>query len=217
MRDTSLRRYALQLTAAIADGLARGDQPPPDVKVAAPFPPAFDDDERFWAAGPFTLQEFSALGDGRYEHSSVIAGGSGGLGLLTLAGTLGWSAANKRRARRRAAWDATPRWHDIDAGTVAITICGMYLHTENGFFPWGWEAVTAADLVEPGVLEFSGQSENGTVSWRLRSDWAELAFVTWAMARHPRHPRLAASDWLPHGWAASVNGSEPTCTALTDR
>ena len=36
--------------------------------------------------------------------------------------------------------------------------------------------------------------------WAIASDWAELVFVLWALARHPRHPQLINGEWLPPGW-----------------
>ncbi len=35
----------------------------------------------------------------------------------------------------------------------------------------------------------------------LQSDWAELIFITWAIARHPRHPQLVSGGLFPPGWA----------------
>lgn len=194
---TTTRSYSLILAAAIAASLQRGEQPPDEVEIVTPFPPAYGHDERFWAAGPYQLQEFTALGDGHYEYSSFSAGGFGGLGLLAMAGGLGITAANKRRARRKAEREATPRWHTIDSGTVALTRYGMYLHNTHGLSLRNWHSIETADIVEPGVVQFSGRSANGPVTFRLVSDWAELAFATWAIIRHPRHPRLLSRDWLP--------------------
>jgi hypothetical protein len=34
----------------------------------------------------------------------------------------------------------------------------------------------------------------------VTSDWAELLFVCWATAHHPRHSQLVTGEWLPPGW-----------------
>ena len=45
----------------------------------------------------------------------------------------------------------------------------------------------------------------------IRSDWAELLFVLWALVRHPRHPQLGNGGWQPPGWQdrCRANGLVP--------
>lgn len=65
---------------------------------------------------------------------------------------------------------------------------------------WQWSDLTSATMVGPGSMHLTGRSVNGEVSWLLESDWSELAFILWALERHPAHPQLLGGGWLPPGW-----------------
>lgn len=85
----------------------------------------------------------------------------------------------------------------IDTGMIYVSAYGFYLSGEGGLYPWSWG-----------------------FSWILRSDWAELVFVTWALAVHPRHPQLLTGGWLPPGWldwAAGHHWTRLVSPAITAR
>jgi hypothetical protein len=67
-------------------------------------------------------------------------------------------------------------------------------------------------MAAPAAVQISGEGANGPISWLLSSDWAELIFVSWALARHPRHPQLLSGGWLPPGWANHAALGPPVCT-----
>lgn len=167
-------------------------------EVVGPFPPARVD-EQFLATGPFTVWSWTALGDGSWSVSTPSVAGTGTLGLGLAAGSILGGAIARRRARREAAAAAQPRWVPISHGALYVSQHGFYLHTPM-LLTWHWDRITTADLLAPGAVHISGTSTDGPVTWLLHSNWAELVFVLWAMARHPRHPQLL-TGWLPDGWA----------------
>jgi hypothetical protein len=81
-----------------------------------------------------------------------------------------------------------------------VSTAGFYLQTVNGLFPWAWQHIQSAQLLAPATLHLQGQSDTGSVSWLIVSDWAELAFVLWALQMHPQHPMLTQMTWVPPGW-----------------
>ncbi len=168
-------------------------------QVIAPFPAELGPDDRLWASGPFVLREYRALGDGSWQTSGFIAGGTGAFGAGLLAASLVTNAATKNAARARAAADATPRWHPIDHGTLYVGRYGIVLHTP-AVLPWTWTEITSATMVWPGGVHFTGTSSRGPISWVLESDWSELVFILWALTRRPTHPQLLGGGWLPPGW-----------------
>jgi hypothetical protein len=204
------RDGALWHTCEIAADLAQGRTPPNRLEVATPFPPQLAADEVTWASGRFQLLEHRALGDGSYAHSSdfLLATGPGGMTLMT-AMAVGTAVGNNAR-RRAAQAAAAPRWTLIDAGVLYVSGYGFYLHVTNGLLPWRWSDITMASMVGPAAVQLAGNSQRGTISWILRSDWAELVFVTWAFDRHPRHPQLVTGEWLPPGWLQRAAARYPT-------
>ncbi|PPK98165.1 hypothetical protein CLV92_102318 [Kineococcus xinjiangensis] len=199
-RAWSDRDSALWHTCEIAADLAAGAVPQPRLDIATPFPPRFAADERFWAAGPFDLLALRAPEGAppRGAPRFFLATGAGGLA-ATAAVALARAAGD---ARRRAEEErrAAPRWVRVDAGALAVSGCGMYWHTPAALLTWDWGSVTSAEVLEPGAVHLTGEGPAGPGSWILRSDWAELVFVTWALQRHPRHPQLRSGGWLPPGW-----------------
>jgi hypothetical protein len=206
----AVRNHALGVTTAIAAHILSGRMPDAQFEIATSFPPAIAHDERFWSVGPYRLQDFRAIGDGSYMESTTIVGGTGLLGLTLLGATAIGSAAGNRNRRDAAARDMIPRWVDIDSGHITIGSRGMYLLSASGLNPWAWEHVTSADMVAPGHLHFAGQTSYGPISWIVISDWAELAFVGWAAARHPRHRQLLDGSWFPGGWRSPAIDPPPT-------
>lgn len=95
---------------------------------------------------------------------------------------------------------AAPHWTEIDRGTVFVSALGFHLATDRAVWSWGWASITAAQVDGPGAVHLLGQGADGQTSWLLSSDWAELLFLTWAFAEHPRHPQLQSGEWLPPGW-----------------
>lgn len=194
------RDTALWHTCEIAAVLAHGRIPPPRQQVVSIFPPQLAPDEQYWAAGPYLLNEELAPGDGSYVHDSGYFLATGRGGLTATAAVAAFRAAGNARRRRRAEEAAVPRWTPIEHGTVYLSAYGFSLHGPGGVSPWGWPSVTAAQMVAPGAVHLLGASVRGQVSWILQSDWAELLFVAWALARHRQHPQLITGSWLPPGW-----------------
>jgi hypothetical protein len=194
------RDSALWHTCEIAVDLARGRVPAPRLQVTSIFPPRLGADEQYWAAGPYTLNEQRAPGDGTYVHDSGYFFATGRGGLTATAAVAAFRAAGNARRRRQAELAAIPRWTQTDCGTVFVSRYGIHLHNASGVFPWDWSSIAAAQMVAPASVQILGNSTNGPVSWVLQSDWAELLFVAWALACHPRHPQIITGTWLPPGW-----------------
>lgn len=196
------RDGALWHTCEIAVDLALREVPEPRLQIVSTFPPQLGRGEQYWAAGPYVLLEQRARGDGSYRHDSGFFFATGRGGLTATAAVAAFSARGNSRRRRQAELDAVPRWTSIDGGTLYLSRYGVHMHSDGGVFPWDWQSITAAQMVGPAAVHISGSSTRGPVSWILRSDWAELLFVAWAVARHPRHPQLLTGAWLPPGWLA---------------
>jgi hypothetical protein len=196
--------YTCRLAAALVAGGDMGHV----AEVLAPFPPSLADDERFFAAGPFTLADFIPLGDGSWQSNGFVVAGTGALGMGMLAASLAGNAAAKSRAQAAAAANAVPRWVPIAHGTVYISQYGFHMHTPQ-VWTWSWRAIAAATMAAPAAVQISGEGAKGPISWLLSSDWAELIFVCWALARHPRHPQLLSGGWLPPGWANHATAHHP--------
>ncbi|QKV78285.1 hypothetical protein [Amycolatopsis sp. Hca4] len=187
--------YTCYLAALLAGGQSTQDVH----EVLAPFPPTIGGDEKFWACGSFVLSDFRALGDGSWQVSTPVVFGTGAVGLGLVAGTLVGGSIAKSRARRAAQAAAVPRWVPIEQGNVYLSQYGFYMHTPS-VLRWPWTDISGLSVVAPATVHFSGNSEHGPISWMLQSDWAELLFVSWALAVHPRHPQLVTGGWLPPGW-----------------
>lgn len=199
------RDEVLLYTCALAWELAAGGPVVSAGEVNASFPPTLGEEQPLWAAGPFTLHEWRAPGDGSWQSNQMVAFGTGAVGAGLVIGSLVGGAIANSRARRAAEAAAIPRWMQIDHGGLYLSHCGFYLHTPKNVLTWGWSSVTAATMTEPAAVHLNGNSVNGPVSWLLRSDWAELLFVTWALNRHPRHPQLVNGQWLPPDWLAHAH------------
>lgn len=191
---------ALWHTCEIAVDLVRGIVPEPRQEVHAAFPPQLSHHERFWASGPFDLLEERAAGDGSYQHDNGFFFATGRGGLTATAAFVGVQAMGNSRRRRMAEQAAVPRWTPIDAGHLYVSALGLHLHTTHHVRPWAWPSFTSMEMVGPGAVHVLGNSTVGPVSWIIRSDWAELLFVTWAMNHHRRHPQFLNGGWLPPGW-----------------
>lgn len=167
--------------------------------------------ERLWAAGLFRLSDWRALGDGSweapppgqpYKAPGLLGAGLAVAGLvpgIALPAVIARRAYTEGHLRRQAEADAVPRWVAIADGWLFSSAYGFYLQTSTGVYPWPWEGVTSASLTGPGSLRVTVKNGSGSALWLLESDWAELIFVTWALARHPKHPDLV-NGWLPPGW-----------------
>jgi hypothetical protein len=143
------------------------------------------------------------VGDGSYSTSGFMAMGTGKLGLGMLAASAVGSSVGNARARRRAAEAATPMWRPVDQGGVHVSLHGFYLTDgHHGFRRFGWHHIVQASVVEPGCLHFHATTDEGPADFLLRSDWAELAFVLWALARNPHHPQLLARSWIDPAFPA---------------
>jgi hypothetical protein len=83
-----------------------------------------------------------------------------------------------------------------------VSTHGFYLQTQSaGLLPWSWGALVSAAMTARSSVHLQGLTAHGKgVSWLLRTPWAELVFVLWALARHPQHPQLLTGSWLPPGW-----------------
>lgn len=190
--------------------------------VSTVMAPSIGEGERVVADGRFTLLDFIAGGDGSYVHKSgggfiamgrpaFIVGSAAGMAL----GAAARAAGNSNR--RNAAWAAAQKqWRQIDVGGINISQFGFYLHTVNGIHVWNWWSISAAELVAPGQVSISGDSQNGAIRWIVQSEWAELIFTMWARARHPQHPQFLAGRWVPPGWADRVRASEYDLPHVSD-
>lgn len=213
MRQWTSHDAAVWHTRDILHAVQRGrlDRRP---VLPTPFAPAHALDEAVLAQSAFELLTHRAIGDGSYQHSSgaFLATGRGGLAMT--AGFFAGQAVMNGRRRRAAAQDSVPRWVVDDVGALWVSSHGFYLQTASGLFPWAWSSVQAAQLVAPRSVHLQGAGPSGPISWIVAADWAELVFVLWASARHPRHPSLARDGWVPPGWHERAAGFSP---ALPER
>jgi hypothetical protein len=94
--------------------------------------------------------------------------------------------------------DARRTWRFVDAGDLHVSDYGFYLNGgEYGHRPYSWSAIYQADMVEFGCVEYSAETNSGSQTWRLSSEWAELVFAFWALARHQNHPQWIDRSWYP--------------------
>lgn len=157
--------------------------------------------ERALAVGPLIVDEYKAAGDGSYQTSTFVAGGTGVFGLAMLAATAGGSAIGNANRRARAAQDATLAWRPQTSGHVTVTTLGFYIHDLQGLWRWDWGSIDLLQVAGPSTVVMQGRSTRGPLTWRLFSDWAELIFVLWAHARYRQHPQYLTGAWIPEGWA----------------
>jgi hypothetical protein len=194
------RDTALWHTCEMLCDLAGGKAPTPVAGTVTAFPPSIAVHETMLAAGPFSLSDFRPLGEGTYFRDMSFFWASGAGGLATTAAFAAARPAGNAQRRDDAIAETVPRWLYLDHGWIFVSTAGFYLQTSHGLLTWPWGAVTAAPMLAPGVMHLLGESQRGPVAWALRSDWAELVFVSWAFARHPDHPQLAGGQWIPPGW-----------------
>jgi hypothetical protein len=194
------RDSALRYTAMLAHDLLQGRRPAAAATVHAPFPTQIAADEQLWSIGPFQLFDLRAPGDGTYVEDRSWLFATGALGLALSAGVLAARKVGNDRRRREAEEALVPRWMEIAAGDLYTGTHGFYMHSPNGLWSWSWPHIQSADVMGPGWLRFTGEGRGGQVSWSIVSDWAELLFLAWAMARHPRHPQLMTGSWWPGVW-----------------
>lgn len=204
------RDTALWQTCEIAYDIASRRKPTTVIDLDTSFPPSLGPGERLWAAGQFQLFNYQPIGDGSYIHNSGWFFATGGAGLLATAGFAAARASGNRSRRDAAAAAAQPRWTPIESGTLMLGSHGLYMHTMNGLWPWGWPAFTSMSMMAAGTLHVDGNSDRGSVSWILESEWSELAFIMWALHIHPKHPQLRNGEWLPSGWLEYAAGHFPT-------
>ena len=171
----------------------------PELRTPTMFP--LQANEIAFATGPASVESFYAPGDGLYNTSSTVFAGTGKFGLAMGAASLAGSAIGNASRRARAISDATPMWRPIFQGSVVVSNMGFYLLDAAHKLDWDWESIDLMQVVGFTAVELQGQSTQGPIRWRITSDWAELIFVLWAMARHPQHPQLLDQSWVPRGWA----------------
>jgi hypothetical protein len=176
--DTALWHILDILAAHLSDDLDRRPE------ILTNFARAWGPAERIVAEGNVELYQYTS-GDGGY----FLAAGSGAAGLALLAGTALYSADRNRT-----------KWRRISQGRLTVSIHGFYIADQAGLHPWSWDSVDAISVSGPGGAFLQGQSRHGSVAWAVRSDWTELLFTLWALARHPRHPQLLTGAWLPPDW-----------------
>ena len=171
--------------------------------------PRFSDTEQMLATGPHELFECSPTGDGSYRpHNSgwwIVTG------ILFFPALIVWiivAMVNDHRnsVDQKEAWQAAqPHWHLVETGQVTVSTHGLYLETSTGVSPWDWEAFDSVTMQGESAVLLRGQSTTGSVSWILRSDWAELVFVLWAAAVHPTHPQYQANSFVTTEWVNKIH------------
>jgi hypothetical protein len=184
-------------------------------EILSSFPPSLGPDERLWASGPYIACEFRPLGDGTWQTSNTFVAGTGTLGLSLAVGSLVAGAVSRSKARDRAAADAVARWVPAHQGQLFVSGYGFYFHTPQ-VFSWRWSDIDEATVTAAGETRISGHSTRGPTMWAIASDWAELVFVLWALARHPRHPQLVNGEWLPPGWLEHARACQRPAPVATD-
>lgn len=190
-RDEALI-FTLRAVAAVSSGR-------PDQLAVVPTNFAIEHaDERVIVTGPYAQDWYGAIGDGSYQRSSFIAFGSGRLGASVLAASVLGSAMSNRRAERNARAAAADAWRHVDDGHVHVSTHGFYLDGAAGHRRFNWWAIHESDIA-PGAVAFGGVAGDGsTQRWLIRSEYAELLFALWCLARHPMHPAFQDGSWYPH-------------------
>lgn len=166
--------------------------------AATLFPLSFG--ESALASGELLVEEYRSAGDGSYQRSNLIAGGTGLFGAAMLAGTITGSAIGNARRRSQAAQDAVQTWRFQTHGQITVTTHAYYIQDTAGLWRWGWDSIDQMQVLAFNSVLIQGQSTHGPITWRLSSHWAELAFVCWARARHRQHPQYLSGGWVPPGW-----------------
>ena len=163
------------------------------------------------AAGALVADSFRPGGGGSRPRSVPIVLGAGPVGLALAVGSLAARAASNATRLSQAAADAHPAWRPDFAGTIFVTTHGFVIQTAAGLQHWAWESVDLMQVTGFNSAILQGRSDTGPVTWRLTSEWTELVFALWALARHPSHPQLLDGSWLPANWLpwATAQGYRP--------
>jgi len=167
------------------------------------FRPQFSTTEFMLASGPFELLEYSGLGNGSYIHHGGMAIGSP---LFTAAFFASQAIANSAN-RNAAAQAAIPRWHVTNKGLLTVSTSGFYLEEQAGLFAWDVSSINSLEVIAESAVLMRGQSTQGSVSWIIHSDWAELIFVIWAAAMHPQHPQFSTGAFISSEWVNKVHAN----------
>ncbi len=150
--------------------------------------------DRALAVGPGRRLTLRSLGNGSYQHSSVVAVGSPALVMGSLAG----AALGNSARRRQAARDAQQRWVVDGAGETTVTLRRLHFANPTCELDLDWRALGAIDLVAPDSFQTSFVSTRGRqVTARVNTPWASLVFALAAVTAFPAHPRLLGRGWLP--------------------
>ena len=206
------RDSALRYIAMLAHDLLQGRRPASAATIHAPFPAQFAPDEQLWSIGPFRLYDFRAPGDGTYVEDQSWFFATGGVGLALTAAFYGARKAGNARRRGEAAAALVPRWIEIGAGDLYTGTHGFYMHSPAGLWSWSWNDIQSSDVMGPAWVRFTGEGPGGQVNWSIVSDWAELLFLGWAMARHRGHPQLVTGNGWPGVWPGVWPGG-PTASS----
>lgn len=196
---------ALAYTCRVAMSLLVGGKVDYDPHHVA-FVPQLDENENFIAQAFFERYGFDSPGDGSY----VATGGTPGLYVTNSAANMAGFAIGagvvhglgNRARRKRAERDAQPRWMLLNSGDFHLSTHGIYFQPQGSNLTcWSWGAITQMSMVGPNIFEMVGNADTGdTITWRVRSPFAELAFACWASVRNKKHPQLRDGSWLPPGW-----------------
>ena len=158
--------------------------------------------ETMLAQGPFAALEYRAVGDGTYLRDSGFFFATGAAG-LAVAAAAAMARSGGNAARRAAAQaDAMPRWVQTGVGELTVSTTGFYF---DGHY-WSWADVDQMTVTDE-HFEMRGTSLDGPIHWTLRTPWAELVFVLWALHTHRQHPQLFNTAWLPPDYLAWVLAS----------
>ncbi|MCE4026947.1 hypothetical protein LXM50_13290 [Microbacterium sp. Au-Mic1] len=185
--------HTCRIAYELESGLASTSAP-----IATMFP--LVEGETAIAAGPLIIDEYKSAGDGSYQSSTFLAGGTGVFGLALLAATATASAAGNANRRAQAAQNAALAWRHQTSGQITVTNHGFYIQDLQGLWRWDWGSIDLLQAAGPSTVVMQGQSTRGPLTWRLFSDWAELVFVLWAHARHRQHPQYLTGEWVQPGW-----------------
>ena len=168
--------------------------------LASPFPPQLATGELLLVHGGFELSTYRPLPAAAAPAAGSSFLATGRVGLALTAGAAVARASAERRRREAEAEASRPRWVVDDVGGLWVSTAGFYLETDRGLHPRAWESVRSMVLHAPGVVQLHLTSTTGETSWLVRSHWAELMLVLWALAVHPAHPSLVGAAWLPEGF-----------------
>lgn len=189
---------ALWETCRILSDTRNGRTPASRVPTCFPLAPG----EQALACGEAGIDEFRAAGDGQWASATTLVAGSGSFGLALGAASLAATVIGNANRRARAEADARPAWRPTASGTLTVTTHAFYLQSATGLLRWGWENIDLMGIAQYNCAVLQGRAATGPTTWRLIGPWSELAFVLWALARHPGHPQLADESWLPANWVA---------------